>query len=174
MGRILTTLLSVYWTCIFAQDAITRLLPGSSTPFALQVSGGSIGVAVGLGSALVATLFVWLLITAVLDVGVCPSGADEVSVLAFGGAVAMATIWLASGPVSSAAETTLLPGLLASYVAIHVERRTWLRLPEEQASIDINAAARLMALGAAHNSLLSRLATTRPMPNVRLESPEER
>lgn len=162
MGRILTTVLSLYWAAAFAASAFGRL-------GAERVSFGGVGhgwttaghVAMAMGSALVAALFLWLLVSAVLDDGIVPGGTDEVATLAFGGAALMLTVTLGASlfPAGRAdiAAPVSLAALLASYLVMHVERRYWGRPPAAEAR-RIRAAARVMALSAVHDSMISRLA----------------
>src|SRR5690606_18621930 len=119
-------------------------------------------LAVATGCALTAALFVWLLFSALLEGGVVPGETDEVACLAFGGAALLfAVMLLAGSPLPGGADVSAaqsLPAWLASYLVVHVERHRWGRAAQGRMT-EVRAAARLMALGAVHDQLLSRVAT---------------
>ena len=163
MGRILTIVLSLFWTATFAVSAISwsaaeRFVLGVEAPEGWAAAGH---LALGAGCAVTAALFAWLFFCALLDDGVVPGQADEVAYTAFAGAAIVLTATILLGPlVGGGTESeafSAMAALMASYLAVHVERRAWGR-PSEAHLVEIRAAARLMALGAAHDTLVARLA----------------
>ena len=162
MGRILTLILSLYWASTFAVSAVSwgaaeRFVSGVGAPEGWAAAGH---LAVGAGCAVTAALFAWLF-CALLDDGVVPGQADEVAYTAFVGAAAVLTVTMLLSPMIGSGKhienVASMAVLLASYLAIHVERRAWGR-PSKAQLAEIRAAARLMALGAAHDTLTARLA----------------
>lgn len=163
MGRALTVVLAAYWTVSFALSAITwsaadRFATGVGAPQGWAAAGH---LAMGAGCALTAALFAWLFVCAILDDVVVPGQPDEVAYFAFAGAGTMLTLAFVAGaataPSNIPSAIPSMAALLASYVTIHLERRAWGR-PSEEKLADIRAAARLMALGAAHDTMVARLA----------------
>ncbi len=162
MRPFLSYLVPVYWMAAFAIMASQAV----SHPAGLGEAGASgalaLGTALSILLGLVATLFLWSFLTGVLDAEEGPGGYEEVASLAFGAAVAvliadLVVSWLggtASGLHDNAFELT---AVVASYAAVIFERRVFagLKAPEED---EVRAAARRMALGAAHSSMLVRLA----------------
>lgn len=116
--------------------------------------------AMAFGSGLAAVLFMWMTLALVFDRRGLTGDADEVARLAFATATGLLTLALLAGmalPLSGLLSTVslLLAALLVSYVAVHAERRA---MPEPWQPPDAGEErASIMALGAAHNSLLSRL-----------------
>lgn len=171
MRRFLTFLLPFHWMVAFALLAVAAagghleaLFAAVGAAPAESLAANSIGQGVSTAFAiafgLVATLFLWTLLTAI--VGSDEQGAlEEVAGLAFGCAVALATITLlfsarfAIGGAHAACAFQIA-ALAASYAALIAERRSGQPVSATE-SEDVRAAARFMALGAAHSTMLSRL-----------------
>jgi hypothetical protein len=105
-------------------------------------------------------LFLWTLLTALFDQEES-GGTDDVARLAFGSAIGMITILFLVCAFASVQGfygiTALeLAALAGSWLAISAEKRTE-EGPALRQGEPVQSAARLMALGAAHNSLLRRL-----------------
>jgi hypothetical protein len=93
------------------------------------------------------------------------SDVDDVARLAFGVAIGLMTALLIVGvayPVDGlfASASLQVLALLVSYIAIYAEQRRGVHASGEAAD-EAGAAARVMALGAAHNSLLPRISGRR-------------
>lgn len=175
MNRILTIFIALHWTVVFAAlAALAGLHGGENFPAVLASIG--IGFAavtlpmpvpkalcglLAIGFGIVAALFLWTLVTALLDRG-NGNEADEVARLAFGSAVAVLTavfLGCAVMPGASGLYRSMaleLGALLASYLAVGAERRAT-AAAKGRAGDPIGAAARAMALRAAHESLVHRL-----------------
>ena len=175
MNRVLTIFVSLHWTVVFAAlAALAGLHGGQNFPDVLAAIGiefvaGSLPMpapalcamlAVAFG--IVAALFLWTFVTGLLDRAGDGGEIDEVARLSFGSAVAMLTVVFvgcASAPAVSGFYRSLaveLAALLASYLAVCAERRMAI-MAQERAAERLGAAARGMALGAAHESLVHRL-----------------
>ena len=162
MGRILSIVLSLYWAANFAVSAVSwsaaeRFVSGVGAPDGWAAAGH---LAIGAGCAVTAALFAWLFFATLLGDGAVPGQCDEVAYTAFTGAAAVLTVTMVLGAImenGAGAGPFSMAALLASYLAIHVERRAWGR-PSEAQLAEIRAAARLMALGAAHDTMVARLA----------------
>jgi hypothetical protein len=122
--------------------------------------GQTISTAFASGFGLVAVLFLWTLLTALFE-GEESSETDEVARLAFGGAIGMVTMLFLACAFASvqgfyAVVALELAALAGSWLAISAEKRMMERAAPRQDE-PVQNAARLMALGAVHNSLLRRL-----------------
>jgi hypothetical protein len=174
MRPLLTYLVPVYWMAAFALLASHAASQPHDLDLFMVGGPGSIVVDVGvdlsrgastafsIGFGLVATLFLWTFLTAILGAGDYPGGYEEVASIAFGGAIVVVTVALVvsaarSGASVQGASAFQLAALAASYAAVIAERRVFARARPSEAE-DLRAAARRMALGAAHSSLLNRLA----------------
>lgn len=173
MRPLLTYLVPVYWMAAFALMAAQavshpvglEVFPGSGVaPIVLEAGKAmnhGVSTAFSIAFGLVATLFLWTFLTAVLAAEDYPGGYEEVASIAFGGAVLMVTIALVvsaargEGGVQGAGAFQLA-ALMASYVAVIAERRAF-AAPKTPEADPFRAAARRMALGAAHSSMLTRL-----------------
>ena len=173
MRLLLTFLLPFHWMVAFALLAVAAASqPGHldalfaaigtipAETFSTNPIGQGLSTAFAIGFGLVATLFLWTLLTAVMG-SEEPGAFEEVAGLAFGCAIALATITLlvSAGRAiggGHAAAAFQIAALAASYVAVVAERRAGVA-PAASDSEDVRNAARLMALGAAHSSMLSRL-----------------
>jgi hypothetical protein len=164
MGRILSIVLSLYWAANFAVSAVSwsaaeRFVTGVGAPDGWAAAAH---LAIGAGCAVTAALFAWLFFATLLGDDAVPGQCDEVAYTAFTGAAAVLTVTMVLGTIMDNGTGTgtgpfSMAALLASYLAVHVERRAWGR-PSEAQLAEIRAAARLMALGAAHDTMVARLA----------------
>jgi len=181
MNRILTIFIALHWTVVFAAlTALAGLDGGENFPAVLAAIGiqfsaysppmpAALCALLAIGFGTVAALFLWTLVTALLDGESDGGDADEVARLAFGCAVAVFTLVFlgcaltpaASGPYRSMALETA--ALLASYLAVCAESRMAVAA-KGRAAERLEAAARTMALRAAHESLIHRLMGGRTRP----------
>ena len=158
MRPFLTYLVPAYWMVAFAiMAAQAASVPGSVMTDAAV--SGQFGLSIMLG--LVATLFLWTVLTSLLGANDAPEEHMEVAGIAFGGAVlvligGLVVSALSGGGVMAHENPYQLGALAASYAAIVVEQRYVLRSRSAEAD-DVTITARRMALGAAHTSMLGRL-----------------
>jgi hypothetical protein len=178
MNRVLTIFIALHWTVVFAAlAALAGLHNGENFAAVLAAIGiefaavtlpmplpEALCALLAMGFGIVAALFLWLLATALFERGSGGNGTDEVARLAFGSAVAALTlvfIGCASSPAAFGFYRSLaieLGALLASYLAVCAERRMAAAATKAGARGDgVDAAARAMALRAAHESLVHRL-----------------
>jgi len=174
MNRILTLFVCLHWAAVFVALALLAGLHGGENFAAVLAAIGiqfpvdampvrpELCALLAVGFGIVASLFLWALLTGVVDRGGKRNEADEVARLAFAGAVAVFTLVFlgcaAAGEVIGLYRSMALEmgALLASYLAICAERRMAVAAAAS-ASDTAGAAARTMALHAAHDSLLARL-----------------
>jgi hypothetical protein len=174
MRRILSLFLALHWMIVFAALAVACGLDGQggftavlravglAVPPNLPYfdSGEAVSTGFVSGFGLVAVLFLWTFLTALFDQE-GSGGTDDVARLAFGSAIGMITILflvcaLASVQGFYGITALELAALAGSWLAISAEKR----MMEQRLSHEgepVQSAARMMALGAAHNSLLRRL-----------------
>ena len=174
MRPLLTYLVPVYWMAAFAlmasqaasQPSGIELFVSGGADTILLESGSAIGqgvaTAFSIAFGVVATLFLWAFLTAVLGPGDYPGGYEEVASMAFGGATLLVTVSLvvsaARGGIGVQGDGAFqLAALAASYVAVIAERRVLVAAPTPRESDHVREAARHMALGAAHSTMLTRL-----------------
>jgi hypothetical protein len=174
MRRILSLFLALHWMIVFAalamlcafgrQGGFSAVLDtiGLSTPagFSGLMASQAVCTFFASGFGLVAILFLWTLLTALFEEEEA-GGTDEVARLAFGGAIGMVTILflvcaLAAVKGFYAIVALELAALAGSWLAISAEKRMMERVALPRGE-QVRDAARVMALGAAHNSLLRRL-----------------
>ena len=173
MRHILTSFLAFHWMAIFALLAAASAFgaEGSMPAIFFDLAGNPVtgetlfpamwtSAIFSIGFCVVAVLFLWVFITASFDAGTVSEDTEEVARFAFGAAVGSLTLLLLMRAVEPAAPlfteiAALVAALLASYLAVFAERWSGLisTLPSRD---DIRDAARLMAAGAAYNSMLSR------------------
>lgn len=168
MRRFLTVLLSFYWIAFFSLAAWAGLLSGALP----SVNGGILNMAGGfapvIANSLIAVLFLWTALSAVLDGAESGQQTEEIARLACAGGVGLMFMSFLNGATMSSAmlpgpgETSVLLALLVSYVVIRIERRDAPQREDKLAVATPVSMARLNALGAAHGSLLDRI----PMPRV--------
>jgi hypothetical protein len=171
MRLFLTFLLPFHWMVAFALLAVAAagghldllfaaIGAAPAESLAAHPIGDGLSTAFAIGFGLVAALFLWTLLTAAMG-SAEPGALEEVAGLAFGCAIALATVTLlfsASRTVGGgqAACAFQIAALAASYAALIAERRATVAETATE-SEDVRATARFMALGAAHSSMLSRL-----------------
>lgn len=174
MRLFLTYVLPFHWMMVFAllaglagsgdsgmQTALLTL--GASAPGfdAGSPTGNLLSTVFATGFGFVAALFLWSLVTAAVGDAEFPGPIDEVSGLAFAGGIAAMSALVLFGafrPIDGLFQAAAfqVAALGASYVAVHAQRRA-ASLHTIVEGDDLRAAARLMAAGAAHSSMLSRL-----------------
>lgn len=172
MQRLITLFVSAYWTAYFGLLALASMAratgdPGPAAAFApsfgfLEGTGDSpaLAGALAFGCALSAALFAWTLLDAAMRPGMRRTDGDDVPRLALGVSIGVVTLVMVAGlaqpdvPVQST--FILFIALLASYVAIHLEQAALTRRRLQDVA-EPSSMARMMALGAAHTSLLPRL-----------------
>lgn len=174
MRRILSFFLALHWMIVFSALATLCALDrqggfsvvlhavGLAAPAGLPRLMTSQAVSTAFASAfgLVALLFLWTFLTALFE-DEQSSETDEVARLAFGCAVGVVTILFLTCALASAqgfygVVALELAALAGSWLAISAEKRMMDRAIPRQ-NEPVQNAARLMALGAVHNSLLRRL-----------------
>lgn len=174
MNRILTLFVCLHWAAVFVALTLLAGLHGGENFTAVLAAIGiqfpvdampvpsALCALLAVGFGIVASLFLWTLVTSFLDRRVEGNEADEVAGLAFGGAVAVFTLVFlgcAAGAEAIGLYRSMaleIGALLASYLAICAERRMAVAAVA-RAGNPAGAAARTMALHAAHDSLLARL-----------------
>lgn len=174
MRRFLTMVLAIHWTAAFAMLAVACTIdPASGFAAPLRFLGADVsGVEQDGGSeaaaffaicfAVVAMLFFFALVEILFGIAAGERRRHPDFHKAFAAAAVALTLLLLAGAVERvpdlfATVESLLAASLASYLAIYAE--WWARREEaKSAGPRGRAAARLMALGAAHDTLLPGLA----------------
>jgi hypothetical protein len=174
MSRILTLFVCLHWAVVFSALTLLAGLHGGKNFVAVLAAIGiqfsvdamvvppALCALLAIGFGIVACLFLWTLVTSFLDRRAEGSEADEVAGLAFAGAVAVFTFVFLGCAVTAEAiglyrsMALEIGALLASYLAICAERRMVVAAVAKPGN-PAGAAARAMALHAAHDSLLARL-----------------
>ncbi|TIS58890.1 MAG: hypothetical protein E5W91_07890 [Mesorhizobium sp.] len=174
MRHVLTSFLALHWAVVFALLAFICIDGNRGVAAALGVLGVAVQntrfadlenaiVVAPLAIALlvVAVLFCWAFVETLINVVANPDAGDGVVRIAFISASAVLSLILVGGAAQGInglfmVVAVQLAALLASYVAMLAERRS-----ETATAVsvdgDIRAAAIVMAKGAAHSSLLSRI-----------------
>lgn len=171
MRRFLILMLAIHWTIVFAMLAIVCAVDpqaGFAAPLrflgadasGIEQNGGARAAAFfAVGFSVVAVLFAWAFAEMLFGSNESRFKRHPNFHQAFGAAAVALTLLLMAGalhPVPGLFATleSLLAAGLASYLAVHAE---WRARQDEPlgASGRRRGAARLMALGAAHDSLLS-------------------
>ena len=175
MRKILTPALHIAWAVIFGLLGIAAI-PGSGTLLSAFLDVGQVDLGLSAGGrevgemaayvvALCAlsscVLFFWASAVSLSDQDYETDGGDHVSRIAYAAGVATLTLCLLAGALALVdgafgVAMIALAALASSYIATFLERVSMLMASEPGAD-DVRAAARLMALGAAHNSMLSRI-----------------
>jgi hypothetical protein len=171
MPHILTSFLAFHWALAFALLAVVCVMGGDGGAVAaLDLLGVSLshsnlegGVApklLSLAFTIGSVLFAWAFLTAFFS-DEAVEGNDDVMRMAFGSAGGVLSLVLICGTAQGAAGVfpvvaAHLAALLASYLAIRAENWS-VSISGVPGEADIRAAARIMALGAAHGSMLARL-----------------
>lgn len=157
MARLFTALLMIYWTIAFAL-AVTGGLDRVAGPVSTglgAVSGG--GLVLLLGGGLVAALFLWAAVSLLFERCVEEGHSLALARLATVGALVLLVGAQAAGlsVFADQAQAAVVAALVASYVVVLL-RGTGEARPADAAGRESRATARLMALGAAHASVLGR------------------
>jgi hypothetical protein len=178
MSRILTFFVCLHWAVVFIALTLLAGLHGGENFVAVLAAIGiqfsvdamvvppALCALLAVGFGIVASLFLWTLVTSFLDRRAEGNEADEVAGLAFGGAVAVFTLVFLGCALTAEAiglyrsMALEIGALLASYLAICAERRMVVAAAAKPGN-PAGAAARTMALHAAHDSLLARLGGSR-------------
>jgi hypothetical protein len=172
MPRVLTSFLTFHWAAAFALFAMACVMGGDGgaaralAMLGLTESGlpdfanGSASMLLPLASAICGMLFFWAFATCMFS-DTDAEGDGDVLRMAFASAALLISLLMICGSVNFVAGlypavAVHLAALLASYLAIQAERLAAM-MSASPSQGDIRAAARLMALGAAHISTLSRL-----------------
>lgn len=158
MSRILTAILSLHWAVVFALAAAERV--DGYGGFAAPLSGSFIPLGIATGYGLVAILFLWTAVSALAGGRRSPGETVQVARLAFCGAVLALMVGLVGAGVSlSTAGATpfavQLAALLCTYLVMRLDGREAEDGAQKEGFHTTRAAARLMALGAAHRTLLA-------------------
>jgi len=174
MRHILTSFLALHWAAVFALLAFICIDGNRGVAAALGVLGVAVqdtrfadlenaAVVAPLAVALlvVAVLFCWVFVESLVNAAANPDGADSVARTAFVSASAVLSLILVGGAAQGVNGLFLvvavqLAALLASYVAMHAERRSVFAVAISREA-ESRATAHAMAKGAAHGSLLSRI-----------------
>ena len=174
MRPILTSFLALHWAAVFALLAFICVDGNRGVAGALGVLGVAVentrladldnaAVVAPLAVALlvVAVLFCWVFVESLVNAAESPEGADSVARTAFISASAILSLILVGGAAQGINGLFLvvavqLAALLASYVAMHAERRSVFAVAISREA-ESRATAHAMAKGAAHGSLLSRI-----------------
>jgi hypothetical protein len=174
MNRILTLFVCLHWAVVFIALTLLAGLHGGENFVAVLAAIGiqfsvdamvvppALCALLAVGFGIVASLFLWTLVTSFLDRRAEGNEADEVAGLAFGGAIAVFTLVFLGCALTAEAiglyrsMALEIGALLASYLAICAERRMVVAAAAKPGN-PAGAAARTMALHAAHDSLLARL-----------------
>lgn len=173
MRKIVTPALYFAWAAIFAILGIA-LVPGGGAllPSVLDIqvlhqttenSGARelVSSTLALFCLSSAVLFAWSLSVSAAQTDVESDDGDYVARTAFAVGVGTLALCLIAGALllvkgAFAIAAIALAGLVSSYVATFLERIMLLMASQETAN-DIRAATRLMALGAAHSAMLSKI-----------------
>jgi hypothetical protein len=174
MRHYVTSFIAFHWAAAFSLLAMVCALGGehgvASTlnMFGLTLTGaetaalkqplvtGTLSVLFGV----VSVLFFWAFVATFFGETGSAGGGEDAVRIAFGSAAGVLSVMLIGGASQSIAGifpmvAVQMAALLASYLAINAERWSspFSDLPDDE---DLRAAARVMALGAAHSSMLSR------------------
>lgn len=175
MRHVLSSFLALHWAIVFALLAFLCIDGTRGAGTALTVLGASAentrfayfdiaSVAAPLATAflVVAVLFCWAFVEVFVDNEERFEGADGVIRIAFVTAAAVFSLVLVGGVIQGVEGLFLvvavhLAALLTSYLAILAERWSALAVARTDRKAQIRVAARIMAQGAAHNSMLARI-----------------
>ncbi|KFB10215.1 hypothetical protein [Nitratireductor basaltis] len=172
MSRSIQISVSLFWMAFFAIGASTRLLSAHNLLFEGDgVSAGVLQAVLALVPALAAALFAWLLFTT-LSTLEDALALPQVTDLAFGVGVLALMVSILAGAVTAtdamdvaAAALSAMAALMASYLAVR-----WFSVQNDPVELaetqDRERAARVLALKAAHGTMVDRLATP-TVPNGR-------
>ena len=175
MRHILGSCLALHWAAVFALLALICVVEGNGAPVAAlrmlavavsphDLSGPGLALLSALlavGFSVVAILFIWCFVTTFSGSETVEGDAEDIVRMAFAGAVAMMSLLLVGGTTMGIGGlfpivAMQLGALAASHLAILAEGWST-SLATTPDNDDIRAAARIMALSAAHSSMLSRI-----------------
>jgi hypothetical protein len=174
MRAILTSFLALHWAVVFALLAFICMDGNRGVAGALAVLGvvventrlvdldnAAVVAPLAIALLVVAVLFCWVFVESLVNASAGPDGADSVARTAFISASAVLSLILIGGAAQGInglfmVVAVQLAALLASYVAMHAERRSVLAVAVSREA-ESRATAHAMAQGAAHGSLLSRI-----------------
>lgn len=154
MRTILTPTIALYWLAVFSMEAVTAA-GGPQGATALSAT-------LATGHAVVAASFLWLATASFLAGRAADTGVEEVAASALAAAVIVTGVSLGLQGMFAAAvplveSAALVAGLAASYVAVRLEHR--LAREDDDGAMDYSPlVARRLAAGAAHGSMLARIA----------------
>lgn len=170
MRYLITQLFSLHWLATFgllaatAADATTG--PLALADLATRLAGGHstaeflLPLAFSVAFGLAAAMFLWTLLTVWLGANAQPAEVSTVATLAHGVALAatsaaMIGLIAAGGGEALTPASVLLASIGVSFAAMRIEHSD---AQEEQDAPDLGQAAmRIMALGAAHSSMLGKI-----------------
>lgn len=174
MKRVLGLFVLAYWSAFFGVLAFAALTGvGGGTGFAFEawqieswpstmspLQSTVVATVLAFGYSLCGVLFIWTLIATLFGNPIDDGDTDEIARLAFAVAIGLATVLMIAGTVYGGsgpffASSVQVVALLVSYVAIRAEGSLPIAAREDED--DGIGAARMMALGAAHSSMLSKL-----------------
>jgi len=176
MRHILTSFLALHWAAVFALLAFICIDGNRGVAAALGVLGvvvqdtrfadlenAAVVAPLAVALLVVAVLFCWAFVETLVNVAANPDAADSVVRIAFISASGVLSLILIGGAAQGIKGLFMvvavqLAALLASYVAMLAERRAAFATAVA-ADGEIRAAAHVMARGAAHGSLLSRISS---------------
>jgi len=175
MRYILTILIAFHWMAVFAMLAVVstvdpeqgilpalRFLGAIPLDDAYHAGGGPLAAGfLAFALAVGSLLFLWTLLTVSLGDGSFGGETEVVARRAFGCGVGVLSVLLIGGGMLAVSGLFLtsavaLAALLVSYLAVYAERWavSFFSAPDDA---DLRAAVRVMAAGAAHSAMLSRL-----------------
>lgn len=184
MPRLITFFVAAYWTTFFAILALASvgevagenvpllagLVPAAPSPLP-GTAGWAVSAILAIGFLLVAVLFLWTLATTIFEGARKRGDGDGIARMALCAAACMMAGLLVVGVASGMRDTfsvvsTQLVALLVSHVAILADAGRAAEREREALAVK-GGSARTMALGAARNSMLSRLSHRDPGPEKR-------
>lgn len=172
MRHLFSSFLALHWAVVFALLAFICIDGSRGMTLALSVMGlampsaelaytGNSLVAAPLATAflVVAVLFCWAFVEIFVNDGETPEADDGIIRIAFIAAAGVLSLILIGGAARGFGGVFVvvavhLAALLTSYIAILGER--WVAVAREPGAQEARAAARGMARGAAHSSMLAR------------------
>ncbi|MEO9614234.1 MAG: hypothetical protein ABJG86_07150 [Nitratireductor sp.] len=181
MKKILSLFVLAFWSAFFGMLAFIALTDdggaaalvyraldlGPWTARPTPIDSPLYASALAFGAILAAVLFVWTLLSALFEKADANSDTDDLARLAFGAGTGLMTVLMAAGTAiggqgAFVAASIHVVALLVSFLAMRAEARHAVAASPARPQIHPDGlsqqpAVRLMALGAAHNSMLSKL-----------------
>ncbi|MCV0396434.1 MAG: hypothetical protein K5872_03310 [Rhizobiaceae bacterium] len=157
MPRIIALCSALFWTASFAMQAIGQSWMAPLETVSLHVLGMT------LANALAAAMFVWMAITILFESD--PESSDGVVRSAFSVAGGITLLGLLRAGVTPEQGTSVMPAvtfaaLMATYAAIHAEKRAVQDAADDGELDEVRRAARHMARTAARTILFGRMAAS--------------